>query len=1341
MSRAKKIALAVLIGVPLLSGVSAIGVYLFPTWPLRLVASVALPRINAAIAGEIEIDTLEAATLASIELRGVRVRDGDGTEVLELPGLVLEWHPLALAEQRVSVQSLEFEAPRVDLTAGDDGGSRLTQAFSGTAPPTPATTDRPSDAPLPVSVAVDSFSVVDGELRLPDGSTLPFEMTATASLSRDGSWSGRGEVIHREDTVHFEGDALALTGESGRAMVVARVSEQTLSTLDPNIRCPAEVELTASRADAAAPWTIRATVENEVVRLKLRSRFAGGFAHQHSEIDFEADAPDRCYAGAPPGRGAGEASARGPLEAIRASVPALHWQYNEIDARGSIDEVLVQPHRVRVEGLEVRVGEDRIAADAELDPRAVLAPGGFARIDIVLRDFERFRELSPVSIAGSLESHVDLRMEESLRGSATLRARNLVFDTLGPLDVDGTLEGDVDRVQARLDARPRSGTGGRMRAVASARVAPLRERATLESFLDSTRAELTFVDVEPTEWAALDGLEPWRANGRVAWDGTRLDGKAQVNGDHSELGPLAAVLALRGNPEEVRATVDADRENGGTLALKLATTSSLRRLLQADPSALDWRIEARVYALEWAGLEPWLPEYALAGPLELDANLTLAAGRPAGTIALVTDVTSIRPKLPPVNLRLATRLSPGALDTTLDLSGPLVAHLEARTPMPERLDDFATIGVERLLSTHATFSLRVDALERFRGQAGVEPLEGELDVEGSYRNRTFESELGFDVRRIGAGIPPVRGTIRARVAEGSELTADLEVAGGALALGATSPFAFDTLLGESIEPPPVAIELTLTELQLDGLLARASLPRSTAGVLSGRTRLRYEDRSVTGDGMLQVYGGILGGAVLRDARIDFGLDQRRAQLTVDIATGRRGELRLALAHPLADATGTELELTAREFSLSWVREITAALGRSEFVDGRLDADLTVRISQTGTSLDGDLTLSRGTARVAGQLPLLRDVQLDAHFHGARSTFDLMADAAGGTIALHASEASLSAGRLKGELLVDRVPLSIDRLTLRTSTDIGVDATINSSGADVKTEIRGGRIVVVRLDSIGLHSTEELKYVRYVDDEPATTDAVTRIEEDSGVVRVEVRTLEPVVISGELAQTSLEVDLAALRRASAVGLDGTVRLLGGSAKVGPHRYQIERAVVAFSGQRTPNPTLDVSLLKEFSEPPTSFYVRVSGTATEPRVRFESDPSVYDQSQLVGFFAGGNPGDTSGDVDARAVAGVAAGLLTSQLQSELQEALPVDTIEIDVGENGESASLTTGKWLSADLFVAYRVGVSNDNSIGSNAGPSSTGILHYRLTPRWTLEMQVKPGEQGSGSADLVWVKRF
>ncbi|MEM8839879.1 MAG: translocation/assembly module TamB domain-containing protein [Pseudomonadota bacterium] len=125
--------------------------------------------------------------------------------------------------------------------------------------------------------------------------------------------------------------------------------------------------------------------------------------------------------------------------------------------------------------------------------------------------------------------------------------------------------------------------------------------------------------------------------------------------------------------------------------------------------------------------------------------------------------------------------------------------------------------------------------------------------------------------------------------------------------------------------------------------------------------------------------------------------------------------------------------------------------------------------------------------------------------------------------------------------------------------------------------------------------------------------------------------------------------------------------------------------------------------------------------------------------LGFFLGGRPGATTGgDVGQRDVAAALAGLATSRLQREIKQALPIDTLDLAVGEGGEAASLTTGKWITPDLFVAYSLTVDTSNPSG---GPGNTGLLRYRITPRWTIEMRVEPGNETSGSADLVWVKRF
>jgi len=97
----------------------------------------------------------------------------------------------------------------------------------------------------------------------------------------------------------------------------------------------------------------------------------------------------------------------------------------------------------------------------------------------------------------------------------------------------------------------------------------------------------------------------------------------------------------------------------------------------------------------------------------------------------------------------------------------------------------------------------------------------------------------------------------------------------------------------------------------------------------------------------------------------------------------------------------------------------------------------------------------------------------------------------------------------------------------------------------------------------------------------------------------------------------------------------------------------------------------------------------------------------------------------------------GLVASELQKTLARRLPLDVLTIDAGDSGiNGTQLEAGTYVFNRLYVGYvgRVGADPTRYQNRNAVH-----LEYQLSARWSFNGEY--GDVGTGTADLIWTKRY
>jgi translocation and assembly module TamB len=195
------------------------------------------------------------------------------------------------------------------------------------------------------------------------------------------------------------------------------------------------------------------------------------------------------------------------------------------------------------------------------------------------------------------------------------------------------------------------------------------------------------------------------------------------------------------------------------------------------------------------------------------------------------------------------------------------------------------------------------------------------------------------------------------------------------------------------------------------------------------------------------------------------------------------------------------------------------------------------------------------------------------------------------------------------------------------------------------------------------------------------------------------------------------------------LTGTVRTVRGTYRAYGQRLDIEQGIVRFVGPAD-NPMLDILAIRpQLSQ---RVGVQVSGTALSPVVRLYAEPDLPEAEKLAWLVLGRSASGSGGE--AALLQQAALALLGGNGRgpsASLTQALGLDELSFSGSNGGDTttgATVTIGKRLSKDFYVAYESGL---------AGTMGVFTIFYDLSRRLTLRAQT--GEQSA--IDLIWTLRY
>lgn len=395
--------------------------------------------------------------------------------------------------------------------------------------------------------------------------------------------------------------------------------------------------------------------------------------------------------------------------------------------------------------------------------------------------------------------------------------------------------------------------------------------------------------------------------------------------------------------------------------------------------------------------------------------------------------------------------------------------------------------------------------------------------------------------------------------------------------------------------------------------------------------------------------------------------------------------------------------------------------------GRLQAkDMAVR-----SVVDG-IDFSQGTlnARLDGQRLVIDDFTLQ----GAGG-------AQGGQLLLKGLVEWLPAGTQPAATALDRLRMSLDaslkslRMSSRVDRRLVMSGQLTARLADSQLAIRGDlttdeALIILPDDSVPQLGKDVIVRGQAAIDagNRAPADAGTAITPDLAITLDLGKNFQ---LKGRGISTRLEGKLALTSSAQTKGqprLTGTVRTASGTFKAYGQQLDIDEGVLRFTGPYD-NPSLNVLALR--SKLSQRVGVQINGTALSPIVRLYADPELPEAEKLAWLVLGRSP--TGGGAETALLQQAALALMGRNDNGtgvSLAQKMGLDELSVGgAGSGGVSgATLTVGKRLSQDFYVAYETGL---------AGAAGTLQVFYDLSRRFTL--RATTGDQSA--VDLIFTHRY
>ena len=1295
----------------LVLGLLVLGLALAAGWRSEELKTLIEWVASEALDHELRIGRLEGSILSTLRAHEIslspRGAAADPSAVLRIRSIGIDLDVArSLREQRVVLDSVVIEGPRLAISRARDGSVEITGWASGA-----RARDRRTGR-VRIGVAIETLAIRDAELALEIGSgamadPLRAKALLQAKLSRirwhsgdPPAWPGSGQVDLALEQLAWRDHELG-TGSMSWELMSHRMKLREVRLSGPLGELTGTGALAFSGSPKAAVIAeARADLHFEDVDLDhLRPRALKDSRRDrlHSQL-------------------AGELAAE------------LTWSAGERERRPRIEvHGTLEPSRLgggRVEAGEIH-GSYRLDTGAWTFERARLeiaagqisARGHGTRSDIGLLEVRTAQiELGELPAGwlpiSGLSGRVALELEFSGAwndpvGSLELTGTALRMGQIGPARLElalSALRDDLyrlDSLSITLDEQAERMPGGflRSRQPASLRIGPRGVEVSdlgldwsggalaISGGFEDGRLLPTHVDLRSLDWAIVSMLGDIRQGLAGEMSGTlELSGsprRPNVSADLLWLEPrlsgLAAnrvALSLESNDEFFAASAGVTRGEREELRLeaRLAQPLDLRdpRALLADPRT-SLELEASEFDLHW--LSPLFAGQRWRPGGRVDGKLSLVGALP---FPHVEGGLRIR------NGRLSRDSATGDGAATL-LAGPLSCGAEfGGTSL--RIEDMQ-LGEGRT---------EMAARARIEWQSGEEL---QVDFEAALEGVGFAGRLETSGGLRGDELRPTLLSLHAFDAH--EISA---LAGIGLDLG--GQLSAELVLSGQLQSPDLAVRASWEEPRI----GRAGADRLVLRATSHDQQLDVEMEFIRRGG--------------RELSVDARLPLHRTRPLGEIAD----EIR---AWPFDAASRARLQ--ADRFDLGWLAFLAPRL--SVRTRGEVDGVLTIEGDRPIPRVAGELALRDGVFPLAGQRASAGPLDGTLRFAGSRADFDRL------TLASSKGRSEISGGLEWSASGIGDVHLDIlfehflfDQLGLLRTT---LDGRLVATGPLDALEVTGG----IQLGDIRVSfpSPEDpvLKEIRVLG-LPEASERASIEEGEKQIAGLDENTSVDVTFAMPpgtwVRGMGLDAEIVGQVRVTkafreALRYRGNLEVEHGRYTLQGKRFELERGAAMFVGDERAIPDVDILATRQASRE-VRVTAHLTGPASEPHLVLTSEPPM-DEAEIISYvFLGrsqdGKTGDPSSGLGTGAASAV-GNLLVDSLAPELRERLRVDQISVTSGSRNEAPAVEIESQITPDVYlrVIQSLGATADEAVE----------VRWRFWRNFNLESKVR--RTGASSIDLLW----
>lgn len=428
-------------------------------------------------------------------------------------------------------------------------------------------------------------------------------------------------------------------------------------------------------------------------------------------------------------------------------------------------------------------------------------------------------------------------------------------------------------------------------------------------------------------------------------------------------------------------------------------------------------------------------------------------------------------------------------------------------------------------------------------------------------------------------------------------------------------------------------------------------------------------------------------------------------------------------------------------------------------DAVMDGNVQVIGPWEGLRLSGELDLDEGHLQIEGLGQHLHDISGRVELHGDEAIFPadrpLRAFDSGGR--------AVASGRVGFEGLVPReldLSVAADAFPIRQEGMVlawlSGSAVIGGQITDDRTQTRiRTRDFTVRLpqqQAGSLQSLEPHHEVLVVGGQRPVGAAI--VARESYPLEVTIDASDPFWIRRDDFSALVRAQLEATYRDPELRVSGLATLVRGTFEIFGKRFELQDGgTLSFDGGPELDPRVNITALYEVPGRSATVTVHVTGSLTEPQVRFESSEGG-DRAQIIALLVSGGRGDSgTSELDASQeaasfLAGLTAGILTLGLRQEFGDVIPVLAIEsqgvggtrIRAGFNANDLipdflrNFVTGMYIEGFLSAA----ADGTNAAGSSSGSGGVGggvSIELTLPESFLLRGTYVPVD--NGSLDVLW----